>query len=338
VVESPDDLPRSPSGRVPKWVVDERLRGRVEETTFRPPTRLTPARPVRRRRRFAASLPALVALLVVGLVGWVAVQGLPWGRGGAASAPAGVTSARPGGSGSSPGVPGAGQDFPTPGYEEEGTRLLPPATAPKASTAWRPLDVQVDAAGKPTTMPIMWDPCRPIRYVVRPDGAPPGGAELVAQGFRAMEKATGLKFVPDGTIDEAPSRRRSSFQPERYGDRWAPVLVAWQSADENPDFAADVAGQAGPAAVSFEGRPDVYVSGSVVLDAKKFTTLLADPKARPFARLILMHELGHLVGLDHVNDKAQIMFPSATGEITALGDGDRTGLAALGRGPCAPWL
>ena len=39
-----------------------------------------------------------------------------------------------------------------------------------------------------------------------------------------------------------------------------------------------------------------------------------------------------------MNDKAQIMFPSATGEITALGDGDRTGLAALGRGPCAPWL
>ncbi|MBI4939937.1 MAG: matrixin family metalloprotease [Actinobacteria bacterium] len=328
-MESPDDLPRSPSGRVPKWVVDERLRGRVEETQFRPPTRLAP---VRTRRR-SATLPAVVALLVVAVVVWVAVQGLALGGGGGTTAPL---------AGASPGprqsTPTAGRDYPTPGYEEEATRLLPPATAPKASKAWRPLDVQVDAAGTPTTTPIMWDPCRPIRYVVRPDGAPPGGAELVAEGFRAMEKATGLKFVPDGTIDEAPSRRRSSFQPERYGDRWAPVLVAWQDADENPDFAADVAGQAGPASVSFEGRPEVYVSGSVVLDAKKFTTLLADPKARPFARLILMHELGHLVGLDHVNDKAQIMFPSATGEITALGDGDRTGLAALGRGPCAPWL
>ena len=233
----------------PKWVVDERLRGPGRGDQFRPPTRLAPVRRAAgSRRRCPRSWRSLV----------VAARRLGRRPGAGASAarrrhdgtarPAGRLAPRQS-------TPAAGKDFPTPGYEEEATRLLPPATAPKASKAWRPLDVQVDAAGKPTTTPVMWDPCRPIRYVVRPDGAPPGGAELVAEGFRAMEKATGLKFVPDGTIDEAPSRRRGSFQPERYGDRWAPVLVAWQSADENPDFAADVAGQAGPGRRVLRGPP-----------------------------------------------------------------------------------
>jgi len=50
-----------------------------------------------------------------------------------------------------------------------------------------------------------------------------------------------------------------------------------------------------------------------------------------------MHELGHVVGLAHVHDPAQIMFNDNIGQ-TDLGDGDRRGLAALGAGPCRPHL
>ena len=37
----------------------------------------------------------------------------------------------------------------------------------------------------------------------------------------------GIPFVFDGTTSEAPSLARDAYQPSRYGDVWAPVLVAW---------------------------------------------------------------------------------------------------------------
>ncbi len=50
-----------------------------------------------------------------------------------------------------------------------------------------------------------------------------------------------------------------------------------------------------------------------------------------------MHELAHVVSLDHVNDRNELMFEENTGQ-TALGPGDRAGLAVLGAGPCVPQL
>ena len=46
----------------------------------------------------------------------------------------------------------------------------------------------------------------------------------------------------------------------------------------------------------------------------------------------LFQQLGHLVGLDHVDDPTQLMYP--TTEVTDFGRGDRHGLALLGRTPC----
>jgi hypothetical protein len=38
--------------------------------------------------------------------------------------------------------------------------------------------------------------------------------------------ATGFKFVFDGMTDEAPNKERKAYQPDRYKDRCAPVLIA----------------------------------------------------------------------------------------------------------------
>jgi hypothetical protein len=52
---------------------------------------------------------------------------------------------------------------------------------------------------------------------------------------------------------------------------------------------------------------------------------------------VVLHELGHLVGLAHVNDPQQLMY-SRGSTSNGLGPGDLAGLARLGEGACAPWL
>ena len=55
------------------------------------------------------------------------------------------------------------------------------------------------------------------------------------------------------------------------------------------------------------------------------------------ARAIILHELGHLIGLDHVDDNDQLMYPRA-GDVLDFADGDLTGLSVLGAGACVPGL
>jgi hypothetical protein len=80
-------------------------------------------------------------------------------------------------------------------------------------------------------------------------------------------------------------------------------------------------------------RRSTYVTGSVSLDTSDFETILARPDGEAEARAIVMHELGHVVGLAHVDDPAQLMNADNVG-LTNFGPGDLAGLALLGKGRC----
>ncbi|MCR6706355.1 MAG: M10 family metallopeptidase domain-containing protein [Cellulomonas sp.] len=53
---------------------------------------------------------------------------------------------------------------------------------------------------------------------------------------------------------------------------------------------------------------------------------------------MLRHELAHALGLDHVEDRTQLMNPETRGEFTTFQSGDLYGLSQLARGVCAPDL
>jgi hypothetical protein len=219
---------------------------------------------------------------------------------------------------------------PPAGLEEAASPLGSPALGQPASGGFAFSAMQPDGDG-----PVAYSPCRPIHYVVRPDGAPAGGAELLRAAVAQVSAATGLQFVDDGTTQEAPSADREAYQPDVYGRRWAPVLVAWSTGSQTPELAGDVAGIAGSASLTRAGRT-VYVTGSVTLDSEDIGELAAAPATRTTALGIVTHELAHLVGLDHVDDPTQLMYPSTSVTRSGLGAGDLTGLAALGTGACAP--
>jgi hypothetical protein len=184
----------------------------------------------------------------------------------------------------------------------------------------------------PSGDPVRWNPCEPIHYVVNDDLADYSTAIAdVQQAAHRVEEATGIEFVYDGETDEEASQGRDVYQPDRYGDVWAPVLVAWTDPDDSPiqfTRGSDVAlGVASPMYPS-HGRFDLYVSGWVAINADYpgpggFDT----PSA---VGLTVQHELGHVVGMGHTKVYGEIMQTSGGGALD-WGEGDLEGLEQLGR-------
>ncbi|HWC24634.1 MAG TPA: matrixin family metalloprotease [Flexivirga sp.] len=182
--------------------------------------------------------------------------------------------------------------------------------------------------------PVAWDPCRPIHLVVNGAAAPRGSDQLLREATAQVSSATGLQFVFDGPTTEAPSRDRAPQDNDRYGNRWSPVLVAWTDPAVVPDLAGSVAGLAGPEeAPYYVASQEHWVSGRVNLDGPDLAEVLKRPGGWGRARAVVMHELGHLVGMAHVHEPTELMYPEATAQ-TAFGPGDQEGLRQLGLGPC----
>jgi hypothetical protein len=319
-------VPTSPTGRVPQWVLDEATGRPVEPL----PWRSEGAMPAPRRRRGRTLLHALVVvplvlLLSLGAAVLVGPSSWPWSP----VAPV-ATSAAPS---VTPPTLSTPPDRPTAGREAARRPLGRPLPAPPEGGTHAFIAFQADGV-----TPVAYDPCRPVHYVVRPDNAPTGGEEAVHAAFARLAEVTGLRFVHDGGSTEATTLDRPIFQPERYGDRWAPVLVAWETEEQNPALAGDTVGQAGSVAVSLGEGPRVFVTGTVSLDAGRMPEIIAFRNGAEAARAIILHELGHLVGLGHVDDGQQLMYPEARREVPDFAAGDLTGLAVLGSGPCVPEL
>jgi hypothetical protein len=179
--------------------------------------------------------------------------------------------------------------------------------------------------------PVRWNPCEPIHYVLARDGLTPGALDDVRGAIARISDATGISFTYDGLTDEQPSRARNAYQPGRYGDRWAPVLIAWVHPDETDipfsDEGHDAAAVASPQ-LPEAAAADVFVSGWVAVDVE-------DPNPSGFALPgmqgpVVLHELAHVLGLAHAESAGNLMEPSGGG-MTSFGPGDIAGLEHLGR-------
>ena len=177
--------------------------------------------------------------------------------------------------------------------------------------------------------PARWNPCEPIHYVVNLDGTDPSALTDVAEATRRISQATGIRFIYDGLSDERPIDARDPVQPQRYGAGWAPVLVAWSNERETdiPFRAEDDEDAVAVAQPWFAGGDGTIVTGWIVVNEDyPLPPGFSIPGSRG---VTLLHEWGHIMGLDHTNSEAEVMHPSG-GYATDLGPGDLAGLRELG--------
>ena len=179
--------------------------------------------------------------------------------------------------------------------------------------------------------PVRWDPCSTIELVIDDTGAPPSWRADLARALDEVTEVTGIDFEVVGTTDERPELRRPAYQPDRYGDRWAPVLVAWSPPGEGDlPLATTDRGLAIPVAVGIDGDR-TYITGQVVLNRDRDDLSLGfDDRAGSWGATLL-HEFAHLLGLAHSEDPTQLMAPYPGSGPVEFGEGDRAGLQAVGR-------
>jgi len=225
--------------------------------------------------------------------------------------------------------PGArpGVDVPSDSGAHALKRLGTPALAPGGQGGYAFLQSSSDG------LPVTFDPCRPVHFVVRPDHEPAGGHALLLGALADVSAATGLQFLDDGTTDEGPGEDRAAYQRERYGDRWAPVLVTWSTAAESPALAGGILGRAGPYSFGRDHDDVRFVTGSAVFNGPALDAQLRSGEDAK-ARAVLLHELGHLVGLGHVGDPYQVMYDTNVYPLASYRAGDLRGLEQLGLGRC----
>ncbi len=169
--------------------------------------------------------------------------------------------------------------------------------------------------------PLRWDPCRgAIPVVVSTRNLPVFGMNSINDALREIAAVTGLRFEIVGTDDHLVTG--NDYLPET-------LAIGWVKWGESPYITDGVVGMA-RWATSGSGRY-FRVSGATVtlLVQVDFEDPTGEYYMRAYYKSILMHEIGHTLGLGHVDDANEIMNPTYGG-FSDFGPGDLQGLTHLG--------
>jgi hypothetical protein len=178
---------------------------------------------------------------------------------------------------------------------------------------------------------VQWNPCQVVNVRVNLNGAPAGELSLVKEAMNRISQASGLNLNYAGSTTFIPTKAKS-LDNEPGVDISVSLAAAGTGAGHSDILPGG--GVVGWGGFSSQGFTWMKITKGYVVVDKAALALSATTSGMREA--LYMHELGHAVGMSHVNDKYQILYPSlSTQQLPASwGAGDKTGLKALGTGPC----
>lgn len=208
--------------------------------------------------------------------------------------------------------------------------------AANADGAHRLLMADTDAG----SAPMRWNPCQEaITYVVntrfaRERGRTKAAARTRARTeiIRAMDKvadATGLPMRYAGTTTRIPTGD-DWFEQQGPDDE---IVIAYVDNDTSAGRSTLIGGAWGQGGqvYRYEGKTVVVGRGFALFDADKAVKMRSGFGAGDRRGNLVLHELGHVVGLDHVSDRKQLMHPQLSDTTpNGFAEGDLQGLRELG--------
>ena len=194
------------------------------------------------------------------------------------------------------------------------------AGLPDGSAAELPVTVTRGWTPMDSKRRSLYRPCTPITWVYDDRGRPKGATEAsmrrdIRGTFSRIAKVTGTRFVE--------STDRSLISSDHV------ITIGWRNLGP-----VSTGGHGGPRWSTLDGQSTV--TGDVRLNSNPRSRWTSDAAAGfgqtgwgPAGRgWLIVHEVLHALGLDHTNDRSQVMYPVNHGQ-ARFGAGDIAGMQAL---------
>ena len=177
--------------------------------------------------------------------------------------------------------------------------------------------------------PVRWDPCAPIRWTANTSQGPAGGLAVLQESVNRIAQLTGTTWT---YVGPSSATAASGHLPKRSQEQYPPVLLGWTDAARSDLLAGQPRAVLGMTRTAWFGvqRAD----GSKVAAIRTAVVALDRTDRLPLRgrtswKALVLHELGHVMGLAHVADRNQLM-ASVLPPAADLQAGDVAGLSRLG--------
>ncbi len=221
--------------------------------------------------------------------------------------------------------------LPTTWYRQHTLRVRAPASDGSPAATSRTRSVLVKASyrlkGKRSAYNLpydnyRWNPCKPIGWRFNAGGGFAGSLKVVKRALVEISRGTGLAFDYEGKTSKVPVRDDTSDV--------ADLVIGWTTPKEVSQLSGPTAGYGGSSGSGPDERHLEIGQAFVALDQTESLAPAYADRGRVSWGQVIVHELGHGVGLSHVSAPEQLMYSSATTSNSRFGRGDLRGMELVG--------